>query len=409
MVSHPDDNGHDDQPTCRSRRHEPGKAPLRASGIQICSICRDLAESALIELPELFELCAHALDLRPNGPRERVSGNRPHGIVLRDAVVTARSDILGVLAAWCGLVTTERGVLGPDELDIRKLVGFLAIHLHWLCQHLAAPDFVDELTDLTDAATQAMRQESTGFRVAAGTCLRGDCDRTVYAEAHREGTEPYEVSCEAGHVWAPEHWLSLRGKPTGPNDSGHHGDNGNGHSGNGHSSNGHGGNGTGNNGHVQVNGHADDRSNGHSNGSAANSRPVSQAGYRRTDEANSHANGHLANQADHQINGHTNGQLKGHPADQADGPGNRKVNGHTNDLPTGLPNGHANGRSPRPPNGHSNGHVNGRAGQVNGRANGHPTTQINGHSVDGQAGGHSPGSPNGYPSGRRSPSAEGAE
>lgn len=252
MVSHPD-NGHDDQPTCRSRRHEPGKAPLRASGIQLCSICRDLAESALIELPELFELCAHALELRPNGPRERVSGHRPRGIVLRDSVVTARSDILGVLAAWCGLVTTERGVLGPDELDIRKLVGFLAIHLHWLCQHPAAPDFVDELTDLTDAATEAMRTE-TGFRVATGACLHPDCDRTVYAEAHREGTEPYEVSCEAGHVWAPEHWLSLRGKQNGTN--GHAGGVSNGHAGghrNGHT-----------NGHS--NGHANGKANGHVNG-----------------------------------------------------------------------------------------------------------------------------------------------
>lgn len=268
MVSRPDNNGYDDQPTCRSRRHEPGKAPLRASGIQICSICRDLGESALIELPELFELCAHALELRPNGPRERVSGHRPRGIVLRDAVVTARSDILGVLVAWCGLVTAERGVLAPDELDIRKLVGFLAIHLHWLCQHPAAPDFVDELTELTDAAARAM-QTGTGFRVPAGTCLRPDCDRDVHAEVHRDGTEPYEVSCEAGHVWAPEHWLLLRDRQTRTNGNGH----GNGH-----------GNGNGANGHQNGNG------NGHQNG---------------------------------EINGRSNGRLNGHPV-------NGNGNGHRN-------------------------------------------------------------------------------
>ena len=145
--------------------------------------------------------------------------------MLRDAVVSVRSEILGVLAAWCGLVTTERGVLGPDELAIRKLVGFLAIHLHWLCQHPAAPDFVDELTDLADAANEAMRPE-TGFRVAVGTCLRPDCDRTVFAEAHREGAEPYEVSCEAGHVWAPEHWLALRGRRNGRNGTGGNGSSG---------------------------------------------------------------------------------------------------------------------------------------------------------------------------------------
>lgn len=211
MVRQQDNLGHDDQPICRSRRHEPDDAPPLAPGVNICATCRDLAEETLIDLPTLFELCAHALDLRPNEPRERVSGHRPRGIVLRDAVVSVRSEILGVLAAWCGLVTTERGVLGPDELAIRKLVGFLAIHLHWLCQHPAAPDFVDELTDLADAANGAMKPE-TGFRVAVGPCPHPDCDRTVHAEAHRQGAEPYEVSCEAGHVWAPEHWLALRGK-----------------------------------------------------------------------------------------------------------------------------------------------------------------------------------------------------
>jgi len=211
QPDHRDDGGHDAQPTCRGRRHEPGKAPLLATGCCVCQSCRELAEKALIELPTLFEMCAHALDQRPSGPRERVSGHRPRGIVLRDAVVSVRSDILGVLAAWSGLVTVERGVAGPDELAIRKLVGFLAIHLQWLCEHPAAPDFVDELAGLTDAAQEAMRPD-TGFRVAVGTCLHPDCDRTVYAEAHREGAEPYEVSCEAGHVWAPRHWLALRGK-----------------------------------------------------------------------------------------------------------------------------------------------------------------------------------------------------
>jgi hypothetical protein len=230
QQDHRDDT--DDQPTCRSRRHEPGTAPLRAPGLAICAACRDVAEETLIELPELFELCAHALDLRPTEPRERVSGHRPRGIVLRDTVVSVRSEILGVLAAWCGLVTAERGVLAPDMLDIRKLVTFLAIHVHWLCQHPAAPDFVDELTDLTGAAAEAIRPE-TGFRVAVGTCLRPDCDRTVYAEAHREDADPYEVSCEAGHVWAPEHWLFLRGKRNGNNGTnGTNGSNGhvNGHS-----------------------------------------------------------------------------------------------------------------------------------------------------------------------------------
>lgn len=200
-----------DQPTCRSRRHESGAAPLLVPGLYICPPCRDIAEETLIELPSLFEMCAHLLDLRPNGLRERVSGHRPHGIVLRDAVVSVRSEILGVLASWCGLVISERGVPGPDELAIRKLVGFLGIHLQWLFQHPMAPDLVDELTDLSEAVSLALRPE-TGFRVAVGICPNPECERPVFAEAHREGAEPYEVACDAGHVWAPEHWLSLRGR-----------------------------------------------------------------------------------------------------------------------------------------------------------------------------------------------------
>jgi len=211
QPDHRDEKGYGDQPTCRSKRHEPGTAPLLAAGYDICPVCREFAEKALIELPTLFDMCAHALDLRSNGLRERVSGHRPRGIELRDAVVSARSDILGVLATWSGLVTVQRGVAGPNELAVRKLVGFLAIHINWLCEHPTAADFVDDLIGLTESAHEAMRPD-TGFRTAVGPCLHPDCDLTVYAEAHRDGAEPYEVSCEAGHVWAPRHWLALRGR-----------------------------------------------------------------------------------------------------------------------------------------------------------------------------------------------------
>ncbi|SDH49626.1 hypothetical protein SAMN05192558_10272 [Actinokineospora alba] len=211
---HPDDSGHEGQPTCRSRRHEPGMAPQLAAGLGICPSCRDLTEKTLIELPALFELCADAIEPRPNETPERVGGHRPSGVV-RDAGVSVRSDILGVLAAWSGVVTVERGVAGPDELAIRKLVGFLAIHVHWLCSHPRAADFADEVTGLADSVNEAMRPDA-GFRVAEGACPHPGCDQTVYAEAQREGAEPYEVSCGAGHVWAPRHWLALRAEQNGP-------------------------------------------------------------------------------------------------------------------------------------------------------------------------------------------------
>lgn len=211
---HRDEHGRDVPLTCPSRRHEPGRAPLLASGLGVCPLCRDLTEQALVDLPELFDMCALGLDLRPTEPPERVVGHRPRGTV-RDGGVSVQASILGVLAAWSDLVTVERAVTGPDDLAVRKLVRFLAVHVHWLCKHPGAADFVDEVISLAAAADEAVRSE-TGFRVAVGRCPHLRCDRTVYSEAHRQGAEPYEFSCEAGHVWAPQHWLDLRGGNDGP-------------------------------------------------------------------------------------------------------------------------------------------------------------------------------------------------
>lgn len=218
-MARPGWTDHGDAPACLSRRHHDELAPTRvAPGLRICAGCRDQVEDELVELPALFEICAYMLTPRPQRMRERVRGNQQHGIVLRDAVVSIRSEILGVLASWCGLVSSEREVPSPDELAIRRLASYLAVHLQWLCGHPAAPDFVDELTDLSSSVNEALRP-GVGFRVPVGRCLRPGCDQVVHAEAHREGGEPYEVSCEAGHVWAPEHWLSLWGQQNGESTS----------------------------------------------------------------------------------------------------------------------------------------------------------------------------------------------
>src|ERR671933_605735 len=118
---------------CRGRRHDgPGCRPRVAPGLEICAECRDQAEEHLVDLVGLYEMCAYMLDLRRPALRERVSGYRPRGIALSDTVVAVRADIQGVLASWCGLVTGERGVRGPDQLGIRQLTSFLAVHFTWL-------------------------------------------------------------------------------------------------------------------------------------------------------------------------------------------------------------------------------------------------------------------------------------
>ena len=200
----------DGQPTCRSRQHEPGRSLPLAPGLHVCAACRDFAEVTLVDLPALFDLCVDGFDLRPYEPGEQVGEARPSELVPCDAVASVRAEIRTVLAAWCGLVSVERRVRGPEELTVRKLVGFLAVHLHWLCQHAAAPDLVNELTDLT-AAVNATLRPANGFRVAVGACPHAGCGQPAHAEAHQEGDEPYEVACDGGHVWAPERWLSLHG------------------------------------------------------------------------------------------------------------------------------------------------------------------------------------------------------
>jgi hypothetical protein len=131
------------QNACRSRRHKSGGTLPPAPGLRICSACLELAEEALLRLPQLADLCANGLTARERG------------VVLCDTVLSMRSEILGVLATWCGFVSAERGVPEPDEPAVQNFVGFLGIHLYWLCQHPTAPDLVDALTALSAAAGKA--------------------------------------------------------------------------------------------------------------------------------------------------------------------------------------------------------------------------------------------------------------
>lgn len=195
-----------DSPVCRGTRHtgiDPGTAPGRT----ICDECVHSAEENLLELPALYDMCAYVMDARHprHRERERVSGNRPGGIVLREAVVGIRSDILGVFASWCGLVTSERGVTGPDELSISRLSTFMLIHFGWLTAHPAGPDFVDELCSLADRAHEVLTPEPL-TRMVLGPCARPGCGCTVRAEGH----PPRRIRCDAGHEWSPDQWLLLR-------------------------------------------------------------------------------------------------------------------------------------------------------------------------------------------------------
>jgi hypothetical protein len=198
--------------TCRSRRHRAAHRPKLLPGLQICAECRERLENDLVGLPSWYESCVDYLDYRQHRFVDRVNSRQPRGIVLSDAVVTIRSDILSTLASWCGLVVDERGVVGPNQLDIRQLATFLAIHFTWLTAHPAAPDLVDEIAELTEAASGVVLP-TNHFRTEVGMCDQPGCGRTVYAESYSEEDQvPYRVGCENGHVWPPDQWLLLRGR-----------------------------------------------------------------------------------------------------------------------------------------------------------------------------------------------------
>lgn len=111
-------------------------------------------ENDLLGLPAWYETSSDYLDPRKGFSEQR--NTRRKGLVLNDLIVTVRSDLLSTLASWCDLVVSERGVTGPNLLDVRQLATFLIIHFTWLTAHPAAPDLVDQLGGLTAAARDAV-------------------------------------------------------------------------------------------------------------------------------------------------------------------------------------------------------------------------------------------------------------
>ncbi|WP_053927488.1 hypothetical protein [Streptomyces chattanoogensis] len=163
----------------------------------------------LLELIELYEECEHSLQRARSGPRERVSGSRAIGISLREDVVTARADILGVLASWAGTVAEARNVTGPGRRDVRELVRFLADNLDWLLGPATAGDFTSEIIEVSAAARRAAHPDPV-LRTALGVCPAPDCHSTLYSEpAGSRTTGHHRIRCDAGHDWPPRQWLLL--------------------------------------------------------------------------------------------------------------------------------------------------------------------------------------------------------
>lgn len=159
-------------------------------------------------LPEVYQECEGILVRTPQGAAvERVNRTKRAGTTLNERAVQVRTDILAVLASWCGLVADERAVPRPERREVAHLVDYLDRHLDWLATHPAAADFAGELSTVTRAA-QAVLDPDPTVRTELGTCGEVGCEQPVYATFRGESPVP-QVGCTAGHVWQPHQWLLL--------------------------------------------------------------------------------------------------------------------------------------------------------------------------------------------------------
>lgn len=184
------------------------RAVTAAPGTRLCSACQTRLRANLAVLPDLHAACADELTPSDHRTRERVTGWTPKGIVLREGVMTVRSDMVAVLASWATLIVDDRRVRGPRGQEVRHLVAFLLHHLGWLAAHPAAGDFADEIGELVRAVRDVL-DPGKAADLAVSSCERPGCAEPVLARIGARDPGRHLVACTAGHRVPPEHWLRL--------------------------------------------------------------------------------------------------------------------------------------------------------------------------------------------------------
>jgi len=164
----------------------------------------------LAALPGLYAACADELvPATTRRPTERVTGWTPTGIVLRENVVTVRSDMAATLRSWATLVVDHRRVQGPRWPEVRDLVAFLLHHLDWLAGHPAAGDFADEIRGLVSGTRNVLDPGMTDA-LAVSSCEHPGCAEPVLVRFGVRHPGRHPVACTAGHRVPAQHWLRLR-------------------------------------------------------------------------------------------------------------------------------------------------------------------------------------------------------
>jgi hypothetical protein len=186
-----------------------GCTSVSASSLRVCMSCLNGWRRDLRSLPELYRASEIALTNRPK-PQEKVSRQRPYGIMLNTDVVDARDALLSRLASWSGLVADERLISAPQR-SVTSLARFLLRHTDWLCAHACAPDAVGEIRTSTTALRRAVFPSHTR-RFSIGRCVMAGCVGTLMADMNSaHDVAPAEVWCnrDPEHRWPADRWREL--------------------------------------------------------------------------------------------------------------------------------------------------------------------------------------------------------
>ena len=177
--------------------------------MKLCSRCYEHLEHGLSRLPELNKQCEELLVRYGRSDGIRVRGGFPSGMNLDVSIITARADMLAILASWSSLVVEGRRLTSPPQREVRELSGFLRRHLPWLAAHSAAGDAAAELTQMVARVEAAVRPDGA-HRYELGPCAREGCQGKVHVTMPgHDSPRQTRVSCDFGHEWQPHEWLRL--------------------------------------------------------------------------------------------------------------------------------------------------------------------------------------------------------
>ncbi|GHF10249.1 hypothetical protein GCM10017776_29990 [Streptomyces griseoluteus] len=195
--------------TCRARAADNRPRRTAARGSRLCPVCRDRLMGELRQLPALYEECGRRLS-GTDQPRERTSGGPLPGMPFNTAASEARSEILGVLRSWAGVVVDARRS-GTARDRVPVLAAFLSRHVEWLAAHAAAADVCEEVAGLVRRTRRVIDPEPLS-RVAIGACVETACSGELTAMVRpRQAHRPAEIVCSAdpAHRWPGHEWLRL--------------------------------------------------------------------------------------------------------------------------------------------------------------------------------------------------------